>query len=123
VRTVDSEPVDDGMSWLHLYSDTATVEAARRLLRANAVKLRSQDGEKRTRAQPEADIAGDLLTGNGTRYAAKVRLGAMIPVTALTDNAQLLQHDLSSHRRATRTSRQKVPNVLGTRMQPASGRV
>lgn len=91
-RRIYTEQVDDGMGWLYLYSDAATIEAARKRLRANAVQLRGRDGETRTLAHIEADIAGDLLTGKGTRYAVKVRLGVTIPVTALTDKPELLQN-------------------------------
>jgi len=88
-RRVYTEPVDDGMSWFHLYSDAATIQAARQRLRANAVHLHNQPGETRTLAQIEADIAGDLLTGAGTPYEAKPRFGITIPVTALCNDPEL----------------------------------
>jgi hypothetical protein len=90
-RRVYTEPVDDGMSWLHLYGDAATIERARARLRGTAVNLRAQKNETRTLAQLEADIAGDLLTGAGTPYEVKTRVGITIPVTVLTDNPDLLK--------------------------------
>jgi hypothetical protein len=89
---VYTEQVDDGMGWLYLYSDAATIEATGKRLRANATQLRGLDGETRTLTQIEADIAGDLLTGKGTPYAVTVRLGVTIPVTAFTTQPELLQN-------------------------------
>ena len=94
-RRTYTEPVDDGMGWLHLYSDATTIEAARVRLRANAKHLRGQRGETRTLAQLEADIAGDVLTGAGTPHEVKTRVGITIPLTAFTDDPELLKkaHD------------------------------
>jgi hypothetical protein len=89
-RRVYTEPVDDSMAWLHLYTDATAVEAARRRLHANAIHLHNQDGETRTIAQIEADIAGDLLTGKGTPYEVKTRLGITIPVTTFSDTPEIL---------------------------------
>jgi hypothetical protein len=90
-RRVFTERADDGMGWLYLYSDAATIEATGKRLRVNAAQLRGRDGETRTLTQIEADIAGDLLTGKGTPYTVKVRLGVTIPVTAFTTQPELLQ--------------------------------
>jgi len=73
----------DGMSWLSLLMPAATAHRAYAGIDAAARKLRAVDGEERTLAQLRADVASDVLTGEGSAEPVGVSVAVTVPVLTL----------------------------------------
>lgn len=78
----------DGMAWLtaHLPADTAHRAYAR--IDAHARHLADLPEETRTLTQLRADVAGDILTGDGTPNEVRTVVNLTVPVLTLLDNEQ-----------------------------------
>lgn len=93
LRRVIVEPVDDGMSWLHLYGATTDLLAIKRRATSTAKHLKrivGDDGSRdaRTRDQIRADLTVAWLRGAGTPTAVKTKVFVTVPLDALTAGAQ-----------------------------------
>ncbi|MEO8908044.1 MAG: DUF222 domain-containing protein [Microbacteriaceae bacterium] len=90
-RRVEVSPANDGMAWLSLFTDAATIMKVDARLNAAAKRQRGVDGESRTTlAQLRVDAAGDVLTGRGTAFEVKAHVHLNTPVTAMLDHPELL---------------------------------
>jgi hypothetical protein len=89
-RRVSFDPDQDGMGWITLFTDAATVVKAQAYADAVATRMRAK-GDDRTLEQLRADAIADLLTGRGTKHEVKARVTVTVPVTAFTDQPELLQ--------------------------------
>lgn len=89
-RRVEIEPADDGMAWMHLYSDAPAIMKIDARLTAAASRQRAQSDESRTLAQLRADAAADLLTGRGTPNEVVTHVQISVPVTTLLNQPTLL---------------------------------
>jgi hypothetical protein len=89
-RRVSFDPDQDGMGWISLFTDAATVVKAQARADAVAARMRAK-GDKRTLEQLRADAIADLLTGRGTKQGVKARVTVTVPLTAFTDQPELLQ--------------------------------
>jgi len=89
-RTAHFDPDHDGMGWVSVFTDAVTVLKAQ--AHADAVATRARRaGDERTLEQLRADAISDLLTGRGTTWEVKAKVTVTVPVTAFTDQPELLQ--------------------------------
>ncbi|MCX7522895.1 DUF222 domain-containing protein [Microbacterium sp. STN6] len=82
-RRVWVDPAADGMAWFgaHIPADVAYRAMAR--ITANAQNLAGLRREERTLAQLKADVAADLLTGDGTAHEVRAVVNVTVPVLTL----------------------------------------
>jgi len=78
----------DGMSWLSLRLPAATAHRAYAGIDAAARALLTVDDEERTLAQLRADIAADLLTGEGSTARVGVSVAVTVPVLTLLGRSE-----------------------------------
>lgn len=84
----------DGMAWLHAHLPAASAHRVKVRLDAEAAALaadqqRMSVAEPRTRDQLRADVAADLLTGDGTPSAVRTEVVVTVPVLALLGRDEL----------------------------------
>lgn len=82
-RGVWLEDAADGMAWLHALLPAAAAHRAMARLDAQSAALAADDGETRGRDQLRADVASDLLTGDGTPHAVRAEVIVTVPVLSL----------------------------------------
>jgi hypothetical protein len=78
----------DGMSWLSLRLPAASAHRAYAGIDAAARSLHSVDGETRTLAQLRADVAADLLAGEGSTGRVGVSVAVTVPVMTLLGRSE-----------------------------------
>lgn len=99
-RRVYVEPDESGMSWVHLYTDTATARAIYRRATSTAKNMRKRArhgriADPRTRDQVRADLAAGWLMGMGTPTAVKTKVFVTVPADVLTETARAsIRHNL-----------------------------
>jgi hypothetical protein len=82
-RRVWIDPAPDGMAWLGAFLPADAACRAYARIEAAARHLLTQTGETRTLAQLRADVAADLLTGDGTPHAVRSTVLVTVPVQRL----------------------------------------
>jgi hypothetical protein len=73
------------MAWLGAFLPADAACRAYARIEATARHLLTQTGEERTLAQLRADVAADLLTGDGTPHAVRSTVVVTVPVLRLLD--------------------------------------
>lgn len=81
------EPAPDGMAWQGAFLPADVAYRASARVDATARRLAAQLGETRTLAQLRADVAADLLSGDGTTEAVRATVTVTVPVMTLLDRA------------------------------------
>lgn len=79
-RRVYVEAAPDGMAWLGALLPADIAQRAYAGIDARARHLFAQPEEERTLAQLRADVAGEVLTGEGTPFEVGVTVSVTVPV-------------------------------------------
>ena len=92
-RRLSIERDQAGMSWVHLYTDTARARAIYRCATSTAKNTRKRArrgglNDPRTRDQVRADLAAGWLTGAGTPTAVKTKVYVTVPADVFTETAR-----------------------------------